>query len=175
MAVREILLLGNPVLRVKCEKVKNFPDSGLRTLIEDLRDTLTNFRATHGFGRGIAAPQIGITKRIIVINIDAPIVLINPEIVKTSRQSMTLWDDCFSFPDLLVKVKRHLTVTVAFQDEKGKKHQLQATDGLSELLQHEVDHLHGILAIDRAVDSHHITLRSEWEKMNVREPNGHQF
>ena len=78
---------------------------------------------------------------------------------------MTLWDDCFSFPDILVKVKRSTTITIRFQDESGKRKTLTADGSLSELLQHEIDHLDGILAIDRAVDSKHIVLRSEWKKL----------
>ncbi len=165
MAVREILLLGNPGLRVNCEKVKNFSDPELHHVITDLRDTLADFRRTHGFGRGIAAPQIGITKRMTLINVDEPIVLINPEIVKQSKQMMLLWDDCFSFPDLMVKVKRHTKIIVEYQDEFGKKNQLEAQGGLSELLHHEIDHLNGVLAIDRAIDAQHIMLRNEWKKL----------
>jgi|ERR1041385_1083363 peptide deformylase len=165
MAVREILLLGNPVLRAKCATVKNFSDPSLNTTIDDLRDTLADFRARHGFGRGIAAPQIGITERIIFINIDEPIVLINPRISKQSRKIMTLWDDCFSFPDIMVKVKRNVNITVEFHDASGKKRNLEASNSLSELLQHEIDHVNGILAIDRAIDSKHIVLRSEWKKL----------
>jgi len=164
MAVREILLLGNPILRTKCERVRSFSDSRIRAMIRDLRDTLGDFRTRNGFGRGIAAPQIGITERIIFIAMDAPMALINPEIIKRSRSAMTLWDDCFSFPEILVKVRRHVNILVRFQDAQGKKREMTAGGGLSELLQHEIDHLDGILAIDRAIDSRHIILRSEWKK-----------
>ncbi len=167
MAVREILLLGNPALRVKCDGVKNFHDRELQQTVEDLRDTLADFRASHGFGRGIAAPQIGAARRVIFLNVPDPHPLINPEIVSRSRQMMTLWDDCFSFPDLVVKLKRHAKITVRYQDESGTKRKLEAAGDLSELLQHEIDHLNGVLAIDRAVDTTHIILRSEWEKMKL--------
>jgi len=166
MAVREILLLGNPVLRAQCEKVENFSDPGLHKIVTDLFDTLTDFRRTHGFGRGIAAPQIGASKMITVINVDTPITLINPEIVNRSHQTMMLWDDCFSFPELLVKVRRHVSITVEYRDEHGVQHRIEAEGSLSELLQHEIDHLNGILAVDRAIDSKHIILRSEWEKLD---------
>lgn len=165
MAIRDILLLGNPQLRVKCSRVKNFSDPELRSTINDLSDTLANFRRRKGFGRGIAAPQIGSSLRILFLNLDEPVVFINPIITKRSRQLMTLWDDCFSFPDILVKVKRFTIITVRFQDESGKRKTLTADGSLSELLQHEIDHLDGILAIDRAVDSKHIILRSEWKKL----------
>jgi peptide deformylase len=168
MAIKEILLLGNPVLRKKCVLVKNTDDPSVRQTIADLTDTLDNFRKQKGFGRGIAAPQIGAATRILVINIDRPMALVNPKIVSRSKTLMTLWDDCFSFPDILVKLKRHSTVTVEYTDKDGAKHRLNTKGGLSELLQHEIDHLNGVLAIDRAIDSKHIILRSEYDKMTKK-------
>jgi len=164
MPVREILQLGNPTLRVKCALVKQFDTENLRSLVSDLRDTLYDFKNKNGFGRGIAAPQIGVAERVIFIHIDEPIALINPVITKHSRKLMTLWDDCFSFPNLLVKVRRNLSIEVRYQDVCGKKDVLRAEDGLSELLQHEIDHVNGVLVVDRAIDSRHIVFRSEYEK-----------
>lgn len=175
MAIKEILLLGNPILRRTCEKVKNFHDTELHHIVEDLRDTLENFRKTEGFGRGIAAPQIGVLKKIIYINIDKPMVLINPEIIRKSKQFMTLWDDCFSFPHLSIKVKRYTKVSVSFQDEQGKKEVLFAVGSLSELLQHEIDHLNGVLAIDHAIDTKHIVYKSELDKIVHRQTNHHDL
>lgn len=165
MPVKEILLLGNPILRRKCEKVRNLSHRSVHRTIDDLRDTLADFRKRRGFGSGIAAPQIGISQRIIFLNLDGPLPLINPRIVKRSRSFMTLWDDCFSFPDILVKVRRHVNVSVEYFDGQGKRHSLTAAGRLSELLQHEIDHIDGILALDRAIDSKHIILRSEWKKI----------
>jgi len=164
MATREILQLGNPLLRQKCAPVTSFATEELGRLISDLAETLSAFRSVHGFGRGIAAPQIGTTERVIVLNIDGPRVLINPHITKRGRKLMTLWDDCFSFPNLLAKVRRNLAVDVRYQDDTGRRHVLKAEGGLAELLQHEIDHLDGILAIDRAIDSKHIVFREEYEK-----------
>ncbi len=164
MPVREILQLGNPTLRMKCAGVKSFRTPDLTALVDDLRDTLDDFRRRNNFGRGIASPQIGITKRVILIQVDKPLALVNPVITGRSRKLMTLWDDCFSFPNLRVKVKRNLSIDVRYQDIEGKKHLLKAHDGLSELLQHEIDHINGILAVDRALDSRHIIFRSEYEK-----------
>jgi peptide deformylase len=168
MAIKEILLLGNPALRKKCAIVKNTDDPSVRQTIADLTDTLGNFRKQKGFGRGIAASQIGAASRILVINIDHPMALINPKIISRSKTLMTLWDDCFSFPDILVKLKRHSTITVEYADEDGTKHRLHARGGVSELLQHEIDHLDGVLAIDRAIDSEHIILRSEYDKLTTK-------
>ena len=165
MAVRDILLLGNPALRARCASVKNVADGAVRGCAADLRETLDEFRARRGFGRGIAAPQIGVQLRMIYVTIDSPAVMINPVIVRRSRRMMTLWDDCFSFPDILVKVRRNAEIVVRYRDERGAKREVRAEGGLSELLQHEIDHLDGVLAIDRAIDSRHIILRSEWEHM----------
>jgi len=163
MATREILLLGNPALRTPCAPVRKFPSARLRQTVRDLSDTLAFFRRKRGFGRGIAAPQIGIPDRVIFLEETGP--LVNPAITRRSRNTMTLWDDCFSFPDLLVKIRRHLKVSVDYRDVAGKRRTIVAQGGLAELLQHEIDHLDGILALDRAVDSRHIILRSEWEKL----------
>jgi peptide deformylase len=165
MPVKEIALLGNPILRKKCLGVKDLDTAETRACIADLRDTLEEFRALNGFGRGIAAPQIGIARRIVYLDFDYKGALLNPTIVQHSRRTFTLWDDCFSFPDLLVKVVRHYAITVTFTDETGARKNLRATGSLAELLQHEIDHLHGILAIDRAVDSRHIVFRNELTKM----------
>ncbi len=164
MAVKEILQLGNPTLRVKCSEIKQFDAEELKQLIDDLRDTLYDFKEHNGFGRGIAAPQIGVAQRVIFTHVDEPLSLINPIIVKRGVRQMTLWDDCFSFPNLLVKLNRNHSIEVRYQDEEGKEHTLAAEDGFSELLQHEIDHLNGILAIDRAINSQSIVYRTEYEK-----------
>ena len=164
MAVREILQLGNPALRVRCAPVKDCRNAKVREVVNDLTDTLHDFRARYGFGRGIAAPQVGVQERVIFVQIDGPITLINPVIRKRSRRMMTLWDDCFSFPNLLAKVRRNLSIEVRYQDTEGKSHTLDAEGALSELLQHEIDHVDGILAVDRAIDTRHIVYRSEYEK-----------
>jgi len=164
MPTKEITLLGNPILRKKCSPVKDIRSAETRACITDLKDTLADFRARNGFGRGIAAPQIGSSTQIVFTNFEYHGALINPRIIQRSRKTFTLWDDCFSFPDILVKVKRHYSISVTFQDEEGMRKHLKAIGAFSELLQHEIDHLQGILAIDRAVDSRHIVLRSEFIK-----------
>jgi peptide deformylase len=170
MPARDILLLGNPVLRQKCVSVKSVRSEETRSIISDLRDTLAQFRSQRGFGRGIAAPQIGSTQQIIFIDYEFTGPLINPKIVRRSRRKFHLWDDCFSFPDILAHVQRNYTIDVTFLDEQGKKKRLRADGALSELLQHEIDHLNGVLAIDRAIDTKHIILRSEYEKLSHKTP-----
>lgn len=166
MAARPIMLLGNPILRQECRRVRDVRSGGVPEIIGDLRDTLVEFRARKGFGRGISAPQIGATEQVIYVDYEYTGALLNPRITRRSRKKFTLWDDCFSFPDLLVKVARNMSVEVDYLDESGKKRTLKAEGGLSELLQHEIDHLHGVLAVDRAIDSRHIILRSELEKLS---------
>lgn len=165
MAIREILLLGNPALRRRSAAVRAPRSAETKQIVTDLRDTLAEFRTRRGFGRGIAAPQIGSLQKIIYVNAEYTGALINPVITRKSRTRFRLWDDCFSFPDLLAYVQRNYSIEVAFTDEEGKRRTLKAKGAFSELLQHEIDHLDGILAIDRALDSRHIILRSEYEKL----------
>jgi len=92
-------------------------------------------------------------KRIICLNIDKPVALINPEIIDYSNQMFEVWDDCMSFPGLLVKVERHFSITLDFMDLNWKKNTWQLKGDMAELIQHEYDHLDGILAIQRAIDN----------------------
>jgi peptide deformylase len=167
MSVRPVLLLGNPLLRAVCVRVRQYNTPELLALVRDMADTLHDFRRRNGFGRGIAASQIGDRRRVVFIDIDGPLAMVNPEIIRSSRQMMTLWDDCFSFPDLAVKLKRHLSVEVRYRDPEGKEHSLKARGALSEILQHEIDHVNGTLALDRAVDSRHIVYKSELERLKL--------
>jgi len=167
MSIRPVLLLGDPRLRAPCARVRRYDTSDLGALVADLADTLAECRSRCGFGRGISAPQIGDSRRVVYIDVDGPLVLVNPEIVRSSRQMMTLWDDCFSFPDLSVKLKRHLAVDVRYRDAGGKEHVLKARGSLAELAQHEIDHVNGVLAIDRAVDSRHIVYTAELKKLTL--------
>ena len=171
MAVKNILLLGDPKLWRKCTPVKGTRAPATCRAVRDLRDTLADFRKRNGFGRGIAAPQIGVLKRIIYVHIPKEGIdgaFINPRIIRKSRTKIRLWDDCFSFPGLLVRVERSRDVMVGYTDEMGKKHTIIADDGLSELLQHEIDHLDGILAVQRAVDGRSFALRDELDKKGKR-------
>ncbi|MBU2621292.1 MAG: peptide deformylase [Proteobacteria bacterium] len=167
MAIREILRLGNPILFEKCEEIKDFHSTNTAETIQDLKDTLLNFKKENGFGRGIAAPQIGILKRIIYIDyqtekLSGP--LINPQIVRQSKERIQLWDDCFSFPDLMVKVERFKEIGVEFFNSSEEKTFINAKDALSELLQHEIDHLAGILSVQRAIGPKAFAFRQEWVK-----------
>jgi peptide deformylase len=161
MAVREILLLGNPKLYEICEPVQKEELASIREVVQDLHDTMRDFRARWNAGRAIAAPQIGAMKRVVYMEIDEPVVLINPVFDELSDEMMTLWDDCMSFPELLVRVQRHRRCRIRFRDLNWEGQSWELEDDLSELLQHEVDHLDGILAVNRALDDRSIALRSQ--------------
>jgi peptide deformylase len=142
-----------------------------RGLIADLADTLAAFRDSHGFGRGIAAPQIGALERVIFIRIPGGFTgpLVNPVIEHASADTMELWDDCFSLPGLMVRVARAARIRVSHLDEHGSARTVDAEGALSELLQHEIDHLDGVLAVQRAISPQALCTRDEWERRH-REP-----
>ena len=134
-------------------------------MFRNLRDTLHEFQRTHGFGRGISAIQIGQPLRLIYIELDGRAYrLRNPRYEWQSEEKFQLWDDCFSFPDLLVRLERSVAVRVRYWNEAGEAEQIEARDAFSELLQHEIDHLDGILAVDRALDRESLCTREEYER-----------
>ena len=161
MAVRKILMLGNPKLYEVSEAVQRDELESLAQVFQDLHDTLLDFRQRYGAGRAIAAPQIGVMKRIVYMHIASPLVFINPLIDRQSDETITLWDDCMSFPDLLVKVRRHKSCRIRFFDREWRRRTMRLDDDLSELLQHECDHLEGVLAVSRALDARAFALRSQ--------------
>jgi peptide deformylase len=149
----DLLLLGDPRLYEVCEPVIETELPLVNSWVADMANVMREVRAKYNFGRAIAAPQLGIMKRLIYMNVDKPVVFINPELVDLSDGLFELWDDCMSFPDLLVKVKRHRSVTIKYLDENWQPQEWRLENDLSELLQHEYDHLNGILCTMRAVDS----------------------
>jgi peptide deformylase len=150
--LNDLLLLGDPRLYETCEPVLRTELPLVKGWIADLDNVMQQIRLKYNFGRAIAAPQLGIMKRLIYIKVDKPVVFINPELTGMSDELFELWDDCMSFPNLLVKVKRHRSLTVNYLDENWEPQEWKMTDALSELLQHEYDHLNGILCTMRAVD-----------------------
>jgi peptide deformylase len=159
--VKEVLLLGNSKLYEISRSVERNELPTLKEVVNDLHDTLMDFKQRYGVGRAIAAPQIGVMKRMIYMYIDNPVVFINPVLQNKSKEMMRVWDDCMCFPDLLVKVERHKTCTISYRDLDWNEQKTQLEGDLSELLQHEYDHLDGILAVSRAVDEHSFALRSQ--------------
>ena len=150
--LQDLLLLGDPRLYERCEPVLQPELPLVRDWVADLDNVMKEVKARYNFGRAIAAPQLGIMKRLIYMNIDRPVVFINPELLDLSDEMFELWDDCMSFPNLLVKVKRHRSLTIKYMDEQWQPREWDMKDDLSELLQHEYDHLNGVLCTMRAVD-----------------------
>jgi peptide deformylase len=150
MALSEIIKLGDPRLFEKAMTVNSEELPELIPFFEKMDRLILEFRNKYGRGRAIAAPQIGLMKRIICINTGKPQVLINPEIEDASPEMMEVWDDCMSFPNLFVKLKRNRRITISFLDTNLEKQVWHLEDDMSELLQHEYDHLEGILAISKA-------------------------
>ena len=171
MPVREVLQLGNPALREVAETVQDPGSPEVAALVADLGDTLAHWRRTTGYGRAIAAPQIGARKRVVFLNLGEPWPMVNPAIIGRSEETMVVWDACLSFLFVFCQVVRHREVRVRYQDLEGTWHELEAgeTDDLAELLQHEIDHLDGILAIDRMISPRTLCSREEFEKRHRAE------
>ena len=150
--IREILLLGNEELYKPSEPVTAEDLSSLAEWTRDLHDTLLDYRAKYGAGRAVAAPQIGLRKRLIYMLLDRPYVLVTPRLSFPDGETYELLDDCMSFPGLAVRVQRHRRCVLEYTDEAGAPQRLEPEGDLAELLQHEYDHLDGILATMRAVD-----------------------
>ena len=168
MAIRTVLQLGDPGLREIAKRVENPAAPEIRALVEDLADTLTHWRQTTGYGRGIAAPQIGSNLRVIFLRLlgEDPWPLVNPEITERSTEKIVVWDACLSFLSIFMQVERHREITVRYQNLSGEWNETRAGEqrNLSELLQHEIDHLDGILAVDRITDIRTMCTREEFEK-----------
>lgn len=154
MSVREILLLGNENLYNPSKEVTKDEVRDINRIVNDLHDTLIDFRKRHGFGRAIAAPQINELFRIIYMNIDQnSTVLFNPILEFYDDDEFELWDDCMSFPGLEVKLLRHKKCKVLYKNQDWVDCILDLEGDLAELIQHEYDHLDGILAVQRAIDN----------------------
>ncbi len=160
MKLDMIIPLGDPRLYQKCDRVLKEEVESLKPAIQDMHDIIFEFRAKYKAGRAIAAPQIGVMKRLIYMHIDKPVVIINPVLSNLSNEMFELWDDCMCFPNLLVRLKRHKSLTLTFMDEHWNEHSWNLEDALSELIQHEYDHLEGILATQRALDNQSFKWRS---------------
>jgi len=143
MAIRAMRHLPDPVLRQKAKKVSTI-DSSIQRLINDMVETMQQAN-----GVGLAAPQIGVSLRVVVLQMpgEEPVAIINPEIVKRSgEQEVT--EGCLSVPGYAGEIKRSISVTIKGQNRQGKAIRLKATGLMAQALEHELDHLNGILYID---------------------------
>ncbi len=141
--IREIIKEGDEVLRKKCRPVEKF-DEKLHALLDDMYETMQEAN-----GVGLAGPQIGILRRIAVIDVgDGRIELINPEIIKESGEQ-TGDEGCLSFPGKWGEVTRPMKVTVKAQDRYGKEFKIKGTELLARAFCHEIDHLDGVVFLDK--------------------------
>ena len=151
MALREIITLPHPTLRRKARKVTNFGPK-LQTLIDDMVETLRDAP-----GVGLAAPQIDVPVRVIVIEFgheeEVPLklhVVINPEIQRLSKDTMLGVEGCLSMPLILGEVDRSVEATISGQNRRGQPVKLKTKGWLARIFQHEIDHLNGVMFIDKA-------------------------
>lgn len=160
-----VLLLGDPRLRIRSEEVVDFGDPSFAAARASLAATLADFKKRHGFGRAISAPQIGVAQRFIAVNLGGgPFFVVNPVITLASDETFTMWDDCMSFPDLLVRLVRHRAISLRYHDENGSERVWEGMElAPSELMQHEIDHLDGVLAVDRALPGNSLLMKSVYD------------
>ncbi len=148
MTILPILIAPDPILKITAKKIDIFDDA-LRGFLDDMLDTMYDAP-----GIGLAAPQVGILKSIFVLDIaDAdnqpqPLKFINPEIIKKSNELNIYEEGCLSFPEQFANVERPSIVDVKYMDEYGKIQEMHAGGLLATCIQHEIDHLHGIVFVD---------------------------
>jgi peptide deformylase len=163
MARLEVRLLGDPVLRAEAEPVEAV-DAEVRRLAADMFETMYAEE-----GVGLAAPQIGILKRLIVIDPQAddvkPFALVNPTVVELGEETERGEEGCLSVPGLKELVDRAVRVVIEGTDLDGKSIRIEADGLLSRILQHEVDHLDGVLFLDRVSPLKRRMLLRKWEKV----------
>ena len=150
---KELLILGNPKLYEISTDVTEADASQIAGWITDLHDTLMEYRKVYGAGRAVAAPQIGVQKRLLYMFDKKPYVFINPILSFPDAEKYELMDDCMSFPGLTVRVSRYRQADIRYLDATLQPQEMHLEGDHSELLQHEYDHLDGILATMRAVDN----------------------
>lgn len=152
MAVLELYTYPHKILAQRAEKVEKVDDE-MRKFLDDMLETMY-----HDKGVGLAAPQVGVSKRVIVIDDKVteegergahPLYMVNPEIIEKSEEMILFNEGCLSVPGQSAEVERHFKVKVKYLDYNGKEQVLEAEDYLAVIIQHETDHLEGILYIDR--------------------------
>jgi peptide deformylase len=165
MAIREVRLFGDPVLREPASPVARVTNA-VQSLIEDMFETMYKED-----GVGLAAPQVGVSERIIVVDPREegvrPFALLNPEVLSTSEETDRSEEGCLSLPGLKDIVERPSKVTVAGMSPDGEPRTIDAEGLLARILQHEVDHLNGVLFIDRVSPLKRRMLLSKWQKLRA--------
>ena len=165
--------LGDQVLRQSAKRISKVDD----TVRELARDMLRSMYTAHGIG--LAAPQVGVHKQLLVIDLDLenaatpPMVLVNPEIVSASASLDTYEEGCLSIPGVYLSVVRPSQIEVSFRDEQGRPRRLKADGLLARCIQHEMDHLSGVLFVDRVTDE--LSLNEELQEHGFRRDAVHSL
>lgn len=167
MALLEIKLMGDPVLREECAEVDAI-DGELRALARDMFDTMYEAE-----GVGLAAPQVGVTKRLIVVDPReedvTPRALVNPRVISTSEETDRAEEGCLSIPGLREVVERKAEAVIEAEDLDGETVRIEA-DGLhARVLLHEIDHLNGVLFVDRVSPLKRKMLMKKWKKLQTEQ------
>ncbi len=166
MSILDIRVLGDPILREETKPVAEITDE-IRQLVKDMFETMYLAK-----GIGLAAPQVGRTERIAVIDVDKnPFVIINPEIVETTGRPAKAEEGCLSIPDVYGDVERAARVYVRALDIEGKAFEIEAGDLLGRCLQHEIDHLHGKLFLDYMSVLKRRSAMAKWTKEKDKYPS----
>jgi len=170
MAVREIRILGDPVLRAPAEEVSEF-DEEIQILAEDMLETM--YRAS---GIGLAGPQVGVSRRVIVLDLGesdedghGAVALVNPRVVAATKKTDRAPEGCLSIPGMEEVVERPASVTVEGFTPQGEPVTIEADGLFSRALQHEIDHLDGVLFIDRLTPLKRRMALKKWQKSRAEE------
>jgi len=169
VAIHEVVIMGDPILRTAAAEVDAF-DPDLKTLVRDMFETMY-----HAEGIGLAAPQIGISQRVIVVDLrseeqpEARLALINPEIVWASRDNEKSPEGCLSIPGLEEVITRSSAIRVEAVGIDGGRMELEADGLFARVLQHEIDHIDGILFVDRVSALKRRILMKKWKKIQSEE------
>jgi len=173
MAILKVAVLGNPVLRLPAEPVKNLQAPEIQRLIDDMLETMQEYS-----GVGLAAPQVHRPLQVLVIDgeraeglprsLVSPVVLVNPQVTPTSDRLGEDWEGCLSIPGLRGRVPRHTEVEVQALDRRGRSLRFSAGDFFARVVQHEHDHLLGTLFLDRMKSLETLTFLEEYARYWAR-------
>ena len=171
MSVRKVRIYGDPVLRRKAEEVAEF-DGSLAELLEDMAETMVRED-----GVGLAAPQVGVSTRVIVVNDDPRnpdtlMQIVNPVITPVGDETESVEEGCLSVPGIRGRVTRPAALHMSWQDEKGGRHETDADGLLARIIQHEIDHLDGVLFVDRLSLGKKALIRGQLRELKSRSGEG---
>jgi len=170
MTIHRIRLLGDPILRARCEPITKPKSTAVRVILDDMRETLRDWQSRFGSGRAIAAPQIGAPVRMVYCEMDQPWALINPEIIERSG-ALEIEEGCLSVPGIFdTPTTRAERIRVRALGRDGKPFELEASGLLAICIQHELDHLDGKLFVDYLSELKRNRIRRKLEKDKRNRP-----